>query len=393
LAKSFELGVPTQNQVDAVTRLQSALAGLGQAAHQAGVNLLSDVSPALTTISDDLAKQIGQHPDVSEAVLALSSAMTALGAVRISASLMGLSGVVAAIDALIAAFAIAIPLAGGAYSTYKSGQDETFAQDTAAKQGYTEPVGSMLEDGSFPAYRNPTTGDTKSWTQFLPRSNPLSPSYDGSGGGSGANPPAAGTPAYDVMEKTRAFWLSKGFTPDQVAGILAGGPAAESGFDPNKFGDNGTSYGLYQEHAERMAALFGKFGPNPSVEQQNQFAWEELQGRPDVLARLRGAGSSADATRAWTEGFEIPRNTGAAAAARAATSGSFLPRAPLHIILPQQIRPGSAAPGGGDNNTYPNITIGSVTINTKATDVKGIARDFASAAHAAWLVQANRGLA
>ncbi|HEY5085617.1 MAG TPA: phage tail tip lysozyme, partial [Rhizomicrobium sp.] len=153
-------------------------------------------------------------------------------------------------------------------------------------------------------------------------------------GGQGA-PSAAAAPitvpkmpsaAYGVMQQTHDFWKSKGFTEPQVAGILAGGPAAESNFNPDLAGDKGTSYGLYQEHNDRMRAMMAKYGPRPTVDQQNQFAWDELsepQNR-NLLRSLHTADGSDQSARLWTSGFERPRGGEAEADRRAAGSGQFV---------------------------------------------------------------------
>ena len=89
-------------------------------------------------------------------------------------------------------------------------------------------------------------------------------------------PPAAGTPSAQVAQQVHDFWIGKGYSEEQVAGIMAGGPGSESDFTPTVFGDKGTSYGLYQHHGPRLAAMqqfFGLSGSQmPSADQQNQYA-------------------------------------------------------------------------------------------------------------------------
>jgi muramidase (phage lysozyme) len=102
IQKSYELGTPTQEQIDRVTKMQTALIGLGQAAETAGRNLLSDLAPGLTAVSGGLSKLISEHPENAEVILGLVGALTALSAVRLSIKLMGLSDVVASLGALLA---------------------------------------------------------------------------------------------------------------------------------------------------------------------------------------------------------------------------------------------------------------------------------------------------
>ena len=56
---------------------------------------------------------------------------------------------------------------------------------------------------------------------------PLSMRGDGSGGGgSVSGPPDPNTPAGAVAQRTATFWAAKGYTPEQVAGIMAAGPGS-----------------------------------------------------------------------------------------------------------------------------------------------------------------------
>ena len=129
-------------------------------------------------------------------------------------------------------------------------------------------------------------------------------------------PPAAGSPGYAVAKRTHDFWISKGFSEEQTAGIMAGGPGSESDFTPTAGGDkvNGvaTSYGLYQHHAERldnMRKFFGLSGSQmPSEDRQNQYAhWEITQGPlKNVSEMLKKAKTAAEAAAIWTQYFGVP---------------------------------------------------------------------------------------
>lgn len=211
---------------------------------------------------------------------------------------------------------------------------------------------------------------------------------DGGAGGGGGNiaPPASGSAAHGVMEQTRAFWKSKGFSDVQVAGILAGGPAAESGFNPALPGDrdtagNPTSYGLYQHHATRKDALFARFGTtSPTVDQQNQFAWEELQARPWLLSGLRGSRSEQEAARLWTTGFERPKYANTRAEERAASASRFLPRA--GPAIPPPIDPALLGSGPlGAAGTTTSSTTNTTTVGPVTVDARG-ARDPAAVGQA-----------
>lgn len=146
------------------------------------------------------------------------------------------------------------------------------------------------------------------WLHHAPGTGPMG------GGGAGGAPPTAGTPAAGVAQRTHDFWRSKGYTEPQVAGILAGGPGAESGFDPTRIGDNGTSFGLYQHHADRWAAMQRRYGTQfPNEQQQNEYAaWEMSPEGPEHEAgdAVRRSTTSEQSAMAFTGGFERPADPG-----------------------------------------------------------------------------------
>jgi hypothetical protein len=149
----------------------------------------------------------------------------------------------------------------------------------------------------------------------------------GVGGGGGSGPPDPNSPAGQVAHRTAAFWSAQGYTPEQVAGIMAGGPGAESGFNPGAAGDGGTSVGLYQHHAERMAELKKRYGPNPTEAQQHEFAaWEiSPQGtHAHVGAALKNAKTPEEAAAIWTREFERPKDTAGEIARRSSVAGRYL---------------------------------------------------------------------
>lgn len=195
----------------------------------------------------------------------------------------------------------------------------------------------------------------------------------------GMAPPAPPTAAnlLSNMEETRAFWKSRGFTDAQVAGILAGGPGAESHFNPSLFGDNGTSYGMYQHHNERMRALFNFTGTNtPSVLQQNEFTYHELTTNPrfaGLLAAIKAHPNDERAVaRAWSLQFEGPKGGEEEANRRAAGAGKYLPHTGP-VFGPQNVPriTGFAGPRISNND----VDIGHITVNTQATNARGIASD------------------
>lgn len=126
-------------------------------------------------------------------------------------------------------------------------------------------------------------------------------------------PPAPGSPGAAVAQRVHDFWRSKGFSEEQTAGIMAGGPGSESNFIPTASGDGGTSIGLYQHHATRLhntqgTGLLDRYGPNPTVDQQNEYAhWEITQGPLKAVGEmLKQAKTPAEAAAIWTQYFGVP---------------------------------------------------------------------------------------
>jgi hypothetical protein len=143
-------------------------------------------------------------------------------------------------------------------------------------------------------------------------------------------PPAPGTPGAAVAQQVHDFWRGQGYTEEQTAGIMAGGPGSESDFTPTVYGDKGTSYGLYQHHGPRLDAMRQHFGLTgsqmPSADQQNQYAAFELSPQgplAKVGEQLRAAKTPAEAAAIFTAGFGVPADK-TEIARRAGGAGRFL---------------------------------------------------------------------
>jgi len=97
--------------------------------------------------------------------------------------------------------------------------------------------------------------------------------------------PRAPSAASGVMNQVIDFFAKKGVPAANIAGILGGGVAPESSFDPTKWNPEHTSYGLFQEDKSsgRLAALQNRYGANASVADQLEFEW----GRPEMQEALR----------------------------------------------------------------------------------------------------------
>ena len=105
------------------------------------------------------------------------------------------------------------------------------------------------------------------------------------------------------------FFMNKGLTKNQAKGIY-GNIMQESGGKHNIVSRDGhNSYGLAQWTGSRKARLFSKYGTNPTINQQLEYLWEELNGsEKDALDALRSASSVEDATKIFMQKFEGPAN-------------------------------------------------------------------------------------
>ncbi|MBY6091079.1 phage tail tip lysozyme [Maritimibacter alkaliphilus] len=118
----------------------------------------------------------------------------------------------------------------------------------------------------------------------------------------------------DVARQVWEYFGAKGLAPHQIAGIL-GNVSAESAFNPLAVGDGGTSFGLFQHHAERGQGLLsslGGIGNLGDIKGQLEYVWQELlTGENGVLKQLLAATDVTQATQAFV-GFERPSGWSAA---------------------------------------------------------------------------------
>lgn len=105
------------------------------------------------------------------------------------------------------------------------------------------------------------------------------------------------------------FFMNKGLTKNQAKGIY-GNIMQESGGKHNIVSRDGhSSYGLAQWTGTRKARLFSKYGTNPTVNQQLEYLWSELNStEKDALNALRNTSTVEDATKVFMQKFERPAN-------------------------------------------------------------------------------------
>lgn len=105
------------------------------------------------------------------------------------------------------------------------------------------------------------------------------------------------------------FFMNKGLTKNQAKGIY-GNIMQESGGKHNIVSRDGhNSYGLAQWTGTRKTRLFSKYGTNPTVNQQLEYLWDELNStEKGALNALRNTSTVADATKVFMQKFERPAN-------------------------------------------------------------------------------------
>lgn len=105
------------------------------------------------------------------------------------------------------------------------------------------------------------------------------------------------------------FFMNKGLTKNQAKGIY-GNIMQESGGKHNIVSRDGhNSYGLAQWTGTRKARLFSKYGTNPTVNQQLEYLWDELNSTErGALNALRNTSTVSDATKVFMQKFERPAN-------------------------------------------------------------------------------------
>jgi murein DD-endopeptidase MepM/ murein hydrolase activator NlpD len=98
----------------------------------------------------------------------------------------------------------------------------------------------------------------------------------------------------------------KGLTHEQSIGILAN-IQAESSFMPGVIGDDGTSGGLFQHHNERFEEMKKFVGKDWQTDWKKQidFALQEKEGKEYTNKQFS---SNEESTKAFTKGFEKPKD-------------------------------------------------------------------------------------
>lgn len=222
-----------------------------------------------------------------------------------------------------------------------------------------------------------------------------------------------GTPAAVVPQATAAGGtggvvaqlMALGWSQAQAVG-LAANFVAESNLNPAAVGDGGKAYGIGQWHPNRQAAFKEKYGKDiqgSTLAEQVAFAHYELTagGERGAGFKLSNATSASQAADIVSRHYERPADTAGEAAKRAQMAASIYASMQTANAVAAARMPAKAASSGaggatgswGAGNVNNDIRIGTIEVNTQATDAKGVAKEIGPAiTRHSFVAQANTGL-
>lgn len=103
------------------------------------------------------------------------------------------------------------------------------------------------------------------------------------------------------------YFLNKGLTLNQAKGIYGNLMGESSGNLRAISKDGFNSYGLAQWTGSRKTALLSKYGPNPTLQNQLDFIWEELNTtEKSAFNALKKTNTVEEATRVFMTKYERP---------------------------------------------------------------------------------------
>lgn len=183
--------------------------------------------------------------------------------------------------------------------------------------------------------------------------------------GSGGGASAMGAAKRDEAMK---FFMDKGWTREQAAGIVAN-IAAESGGNEGITGDNGAAYGLAQWHPDRQRAFEQKYGKSikgSSFRDQLDFINYELteggeKSAGNLLKRATGAGQAAEYV---TRYYERPADKDGQSRVRAAAAEKIMSEG-------TRMPDGYAGAGAGRGADPRSVVVTSEPIVVRIEDGKG----------------------
>ena len=100
-----------------------------------------------------------------------------------------------------------------------------------------------------------------------------------------------------TAQRAMRYFMDKGLTDYQAAGLV-GNLMRESGMSPTALNSSSGAYGLAQWLGARKKALFNKYGKNPTLDNQLDFIWSELNSsHRNGLRHLKASKNATEAAR------------------------------------------------------------------------------------------------
>lgn len=107
------------------------------------------------------------------------------------------------------------------------------------------------------------------------------------------------TPQYgnNNAQLAMQFFINKGLAPHQAAGLV-GNLMRESGLNPGAVNPSSKAYGIAQWLGSRRSNLFARYGSNPTLQQQLEYVWHELNTtNKKGLTTLRASRNASEAAQ------------------------------------------------------------------------------------------------
>jgi hypothetical protein len=194
------------------------------------------------------------------------------------------------------------------------------------------------------------------------------------------------------QEYMKQYFTQRGWSPEQASGIAANLWAESSG-NTKATGDfvhgKATAYGLAQWHPDRQKDFKnykGKDIHQATLDEQLDFVNHEIQRRGG--RDLRKAKTAAEAAAIVSREYEGPKDKEGEATRRGALAQHIYGIGGASSNLASAGRPASGTTTSDDHSTTVTNHVGSIVVQTQATDAPGIARGLNSI----FTAYANTGL-
>lgn len=332
LAKRY--GVMNEEGADAAAKLQKSQQELSMAVEGFGYSIAQTLAPVITPVLHQMAEWIAANREwiaqdlagyVKRVVTWLQTGGWDKIQARISGVLQRIKSVVdylggwkaAAVAAVVGMGALwGAPVLGGLASIVAAvgGISAGFLAATAAAGGLLAAIGKLSQTDSGRNFLDGMPGF--SWLDdFLSRNTPFGRSYDDQRKSMSAQN-LGGSSSIAAGRSIQSFFMRNGYTSEQAAGLVAN-LSQESGFNPDKPGDNGTAYGMGQWHSDRQADYLRLYhhrmqdvhGDQARDEQLNFMMWE-LKNRSYLGdSQLRRAGTASQAAAIASVDYFRPGKT------------------------------------------------------------------------------------